>query len=51
MTVRFGANHALVFTGDATSVSFRTPAGSPGVVPVVVTSPGGCTASTTYMYL
>jgi hypothetical protein len=39
-----------VQSASATSVLVRPPAGSPGVAPVVVTTPGGCTVNTTYTY-
>lgn len=50
-TALFGTTPATVVSATAVSVLIRTPAGSPGVVPVTLTTPGGCTASTTYTYL
>jgi hypothetical protein len=35
----------------ATTLTVFTPPGTPGPKPVVVTSPGGCSATTTYTYL
>ena len=49
-TVTIGGAAATVQSASATSVLVRTPAGSPGVAPVVVTTPGGCTVNTTYTY-
>jgi hypothetical protein len=50
-TVTIGGAAALVQTVTPTLITMRTPPGVPGVAPVLVTTPGGCTASTTYTYL
>lgn len=49
-TVTIGGAAATVIGVSATVVTVRTPPGMPGVAPVVLTTPGGCTASTTYTY-
>lgn len=49
-TVTIGGAAATIQTVSATSVLVRTPAGTPGVAPVVVTTPGGCVVNTTYTY-
>ncbi len=49
-TVTIGGAAATIQSVSATSVLVRTPAGTPGVAPVVVTTPGGCVVSTTYTY-
>ena len=49
-TVTVGGAAATIQTVSATSVLVRTPAGTPGVAPVVVTTPGGCVVNTTYTY-
>ena len=50
-TVTIGGAPALVLTVGATSVTVRTPPGTVGVQPVLITTPGGCSTSTTYTYL
>ena len=49
-TVTVGGAAATIQSVSATSVLVRTPAGTPGVAPVVVTTPGGCVVNTTYTY-
>lgn len=49
-TVTIGGAPALILNATATVISMRTPPGAPGVAPVVVTTPGGCTATTSYTY-
>ena len=46
-----GGAAATVLSASATVLTISTPSGTPGVAPVVLTTPGGCTASTTYTYL
>ncbi|MCU0863410.1 MAG: IPT/TIG domain-containing protein [Planctomycetes bacterium] len=50
-TVTIGGAPAQVLSVTATLISMRTPAGTPGVAAVVITTPGGCTATTSYTYL
>lgn len=50
-TVTIGGAAALVLSAGATSVTVRTPPGTPGVATVVLTTPGGCVATTSYTYL
>jgi hypothetical protein len=50
-TVTIGGAPATVNTTQPTLITCTTPPGSPGQQPVVVTSPGGCVANTTYTYL
>jgi hypothetical protein len=50
-TVTVGGAAALVLSVGVSNITVRTPPGSPGVAPVVLTTPGGCTASTSYTYL
>jgi hypothetical protein len=50
-TVTIGGNPAIVLSLTATTLNLRTPPGTPGVAPVVITTPGGCSTSTTYTYL
>jgi Legume lectin domain/IPT/TIG domain len=50
-TVTIGGAPALVQGVSATLLSLRTPPGVPGVASVVITTPGGCTTTTTYTYL
>jgi len=50
-TVTIGGAPAIVIGVTSTTVTMRTPPGMPGVAPVVLTTPGGCTATTTYTYL
>lgn len=49
-TVTIGGAPATVTTVTTSLVQVLTPPGTPGPRPVVVTSPGGCTATTTYTY-
>ena len=42
---------ATVTTAAATIVIAITPPGTAGTVPLVLTTPGGCTVSSTYTYL
>ena len=42
---------ATIGTAAATVVTMTTPPGSPGPVPVVITTPGGCQVTTTFTYL
>jgi len=49
-TVTIGGASAQILTTTATQVICRTPPGSVGVAPVVLTTPQGCTANTTYTY-
>ena len=49
--VTIGGVPAQVLSASATAISLRTPPGTPGVAAVVLTTPGGCSASTTYTYL
>ena len=46
-----GGAAATVLSASAAVLTISTPSGTPGVAPVVLTTPGGCTASTTYTYL
>ncbi len=50
-TVTIGGNPATVNTAGATVLAVTTPPGVVGPATVVVTSPGGCSATTTYTYL
>lgn len=50
-TVTIGGAPAIVTSQNATTLQLKTPAGTPGVAPVVITTPGGCTVNTTYTYL
>ena len=50
-TVTIGGAPAVVLSIAATVVTLRTPPGTPGVAPVVLTTPGGCSVSTSYTYL
>lgn len=50
-TVTVGGAPATIVSAAPTAVTVRTPAGTPGVAPVVITTPGGCTVNTTYTYL
>jgi len=51
MTVTIGGAPANVLSTTSLAVTMNTPPGTPGVAPVVLTTPGGCTTSTTYTYL
>ena len=42
---------AMGTTATATVLVASTPPGSPGQVPVVITTPGGCIATANYTYL
>lgn len=50
-TITIGGNNANVTTATATVLVASTPPGSPGQVPVVITTPGGCIATANYTYL
>jgi hypothetical protein len=50
-TVTIGGAPATVTSATASSVIVNTPPGTAGVQPVVLTTPGGCVANTTYTYL
>ena len=50
-TVTIGGVAAAVQSVSATAVLVRTPAGTPGVATVVITTVGGCQTTTTYTYL
>jgi len=50
-TVTIGGAAAQVLTVTPTALTVRTPPGTPGVQPVVITTPGGCTTTTSYTYL
>ena len=50
-TVTVGGAAATIVSASANAVTVRTPAGTPGVAPVVVTTPGGCPVNTSYTYL
>jgi hypothetical protein len=49
--VTIGGVAAAVQSVSATAVLVRTPAGTPGVATVVITTVGGCQTTTTYTYL
>lgn len=49
-TVTIGGAPALILSASASAVTMRTPPGTPGPAQVVLTTPGGCTATTTYTY-
>lgn len=51
MTVTIGGAPATILSASGSVVTMNTPPGTPGVAPVVLTTPGGCTVSTTYTYL
>jgi len=48
--VTIGGAPAVVVAASATSVTVRTPPGTPGQAQVVLTTPGGCGTTTTYLY-
>jgi hypothetical protein len=50
-TMTIGGLPAIILSAAATAVTVRTPPGTPGIATVVVTTPGGCTATTSYTYL
>jgi len=50
-TVTIGGVPATVISATSSVVTMHTPPGHPGLMPVVLTTPGGCTATTTYTYL
>ena len=50
-TATIGGAPAQVNAITPTTISITTPPGVPGVAPVVLTTPTGCTVSTTYTYL
>jgi hypothetical protein len=49
-TVTIGGAPATVLSSSATIMTIRTPPGTPGVAPVVITTAGGCVANTSYTY-
>lgn len=49
-TVTIGGNAAVIQSVTAGAITMKTPAGAPGLAPVVITTAGGCTANTTYTY-
>src|SRR6185437_302813 len=49
-TVKFGSNAATITGDTASQITAIAPAGSPGAVNVVVTSPGGTSSPTRYTY-
>lgn len=51
LTVTIGGAAAIVSTVSAGAIVMRTPPGTPGVAAVVVTTPGGCSVTTSYTYL
>ncbi len=51
LTATIGGAPATILSVGATSISMRTPAGTPGPASVVITTPGGCSTTTTYTYL
>ena len=50
-TVTVGGAPATVSTASATTLVIVTPPGNPGPAAVEVMTPGGCTASTSFLYL
>ncbi|HEX5051669.1 MAG TPA: IPT/TIG domain-containing protein [Planctomycetota bacterium] len=50
-TVTIGGAAATVQTATSGSLGVYTPPGTPGVAQVVITTPGGCTTTTSYTYL
>jgi hypothetical protein len=50
-TATIGGNPANVTNSGATVVIMTTPPGTPGPQPAVITTPGGCTFTTTFTYL
>jgi hypothetical protein len=50
-TVTIGGAPATVMSATGTTVTVTTPPGTPGAQPVVLTTPGGCVATTSYTYL
>ena len=50
-TVTVGGAPALVQSVTFGVLTLRTPPGTPGPAPVVITTPGGCQATTSYTYL
>jgi hypothetical protein len=50
-TVTIGGAPATVMHGSEIQLLIMTPPGTPGIAPVVITTPGGCIATTTYTYL
>ena len=49
-TVTIGGAPANVIGASGLAVTMNTPPGTPGVATVIITTPGGCTAQTTYTY-
>lgn len=50
-TATVGGVPAQIIVATATAVVLRTPAGVPGIAPIVLTTPGGCTATINFTYL
>ena len=50
-TVTIGGAAATVRVSSASTLLVFTPPGTPGVAQVVITTPGGCVATTIYLYL
>jgi hypothetical protein len=50
-TVTIGGAAATVRVASAPTLLVVTPPGTPGVASVVITTPGGCVATTSYLYL
>ena len=50
-TVTVGGNPASILSASSGVITMNVPPGTVGVQPVVITTPGGCSASTTYTYL
>lgn len=50
-TVTIGGAAAQILSAGPTVITMRTPPGTPGLASVVLTTPGGCTATTSYTYL
>ncbi len=50
-TVTIGGAAATMVSAGATAITVRTPPGTAGQAQVVVTTPGGCIANTSYTYL
>ncbi len=49
-TVTIGGASALILTNTTTQIICKTPPGTVGVAPVVMTTPQGCVGNTTYTY-
>lgn len=51
MSVTIGGNPASITSSTATTIIMTTPPGVTGPATVVITTPGGCSATTNYTYL